>query len=82
MRVSGKACETDTLIGEIELAAPRTGDILAVRHTGAYNYTMASNYNRLAKPAVVLLSGVKSGVIVERETYEDLTSRDRIPDWL
>ena len=82
VRVSGKACETDTLIGEIELAAPRTGDILAVRHTGSYNYTMASNYNRLAKPAVVLLSGEKSGVIVERETYEDLTSRDRIPDWL
>lgn len=82
VRVSGNACETDTLISDIKLADPRPGDLLAVRHTGAYNYTMASNYNRLPRPAVVLLSGERSDIIVERETYEDLIAQDRIPDWL
>ncbi|MEG1330461.1 MAG: diaminopimelate decarboxylase [Eubacterium sp.] len=82
VRVSGKACETDTLIKSIALAEPKPGDILAVLHTGAYNYSMASNYNRLRKPAVVLLKGNASAILVERETYEDLIKKDCIPPWL
>lgn len=82
VRVSGKACETDTLIAETDLAAPQVGDTLAVLKTGAYNYTMASNYNRLPKPAVVLLNGEKSAVLCARESYEDVVRQDRIPEWL
>ena len=80
--VSGKACETDGLIARIDLPDPQVGDILAVKHTGAYNYTMSSNYNRLPRPAVVLLSRGRSGVMVERETYADLVAHDRVPEWL
>ncbi|MPW25196.1 diaminopimelate decarboxylase [Alkalibaculum sp. M08DMB] len=79
--ISGKCCETDTLISDILLPNPVAGDILAVLNTGAYNYSMASNYNRLPKPAVVLLKGDKDEVIVERETYEDIVSKDRVPSW-
>lgn len=80
--VSGKACETDTLIKSIKLSSPQPGDTLAVLHTGAYNYSMASNYNRLRRPAVVLLKGDQSAILVERESFEDLVKNDRIPSWL
>lgn len=82
VRVSGKACESDTLIKEVTLADPQVGDTLAVRHTGAYNYSMASHYNRLPNPAVVLLSQGRDAEIVKRETYEDLVKNDQVPDWL
>lgn len=81
-RVSGRACETDTLIDSAMLNQPQVGDILMVKNTGAYNYSMASRYNRYPIPAVVLLSGDRSAVMVERESYEDLLSHDRVPDWL
>lgn len=80
--VSGKACETDTLIKSIKLPSPQSGDTLAVLHTGAYNYSMASNYNRFRRPAVILLKGDQSAVLVERESFEDLVKNDRIPSWL
>lgn len=80
--ISGKCCETDTLITDILLPKCEPGDILAVYHTGAYNYSMASNYNRLPKPAVVLLNGAKDEIMVERETYDDIISKDRIPSWM
>lgn len=80
--VSGKACETDTLIKSIKLPSPQPGDTLAVLHTGAYNYSMASNYNRFRRPAVILLKGDQSAVLVERESFEDLVKNDRIPSWL
>ena len=80
--VSGKACETDTLIKSIKLPSPQPGDTLAMLHTGAYNYSMASNYNRLRRPAVVLLKGDRSAILVERESFEDLVKNDRIPSWL
>ena len=80
--VSGKACETDTLIKSIKLPSPQPGDTLAVLHTGAYNYSMASNYTRLRRPAVVLLKGDQSAILVERESFEDLVKNDRIPSWL
>lgn len=80
--VSGKACETDRLIADIALASPQPGDILAVLHTGAYNYSMASNYNRFRKPAVVLLKGDEDALLVRRESYDDLLAHDCIPEWL
>ena len=52
------------------------GDILAVLATGAYNYSMASNYNRIPRPAVVAVKDGKSKVVVKRETYEDLIMND------
>jgi diaminopimelate decarboxylase len=77
--ISGKHCETDTLIENIELPILEPGDILAVQTTGAYNYSMASNYNRFLRPAVVLVYQGDAEVIVERETLEDLVRQDRIP---
>lgn len=79
--ISGRCCETDTLITDVLLPKCQAGDFLAVLNTGAYNYSMASNYNRIPKPAVVLLKGDQDQVIVERETYEDLIRKDRLPDW-
>lgn len=80
--VSGKACETDRLIADITLCAPKSGDTLAVFETGAYNYTMANNYNRFPRPTVVLLKGDRSEILVRRETYEDIVARDCVPSWL
>lgn len=80
--IAGKHCETDTLIEEAMIASPTTGDILAVYSTGAYCYTMASNYNRAPRPAAVLVSGGRADVIVRRETLDDLASHDEIPSRL
>ena len=80
--VSGKCCETDTLIKDILLPKCESGDILAVFNTGAYNYSMASHYNRLCKPSVVLLHDDEAEVIVKRDTYEILTINDVVPSWL
>ena len=79
--ISGRCCETDTLISDVVLPRCEAGDILAVLNTGAYNYSMASNYNRIPRPAVVLLKGDQDQLIVERETYDDLLLKDRLPDW-
>ena len=74
--VAGKACESgDILIRDIRLAAPEPGDILAVFATGAYTYSMASNYNRLPRPAVCLPPTGK-GLIVARETHEQIVAND------
>ena len=77
--ISGKHCETDTLIENTQVAPLRTGDILAVLSTGAYNQAMASNYNRFRRPAVVLVCEGEAELIVERETLEDLLSHDLVP---
>lgn len=75
--VAGKCCESgDMLIKDTFMAEAQAGDILAVATTGAYNYSMASNYNRLRKPAVVLVKDGKSRLLVRRETYEDLIRND------
>ena len=75
--IAGKCCESgDMLIWDIELPEAESGDILAVSSTGAYNYSMSSNYNRNLKPAVVFVSGGKAKVVVKRETYEDLIRND------
>jgi len=75
--VAGKCCESgDILIWDAELPKLERGDHIAVLCTGAYNYSMSSNYNRLPKPAVVMVSEGKSHLSVRRETYEDLIARE------
>jgi diaminopimelate decarboxylase len=54
------------------IAKPERGDIIAVLTTGAYNYSMASNYNRVPRPAMVMISGGKSRLVVRRESFEDM----------
>lgn len=76
--IVGKCCETgDILIRDIDLPDPQPGDILAVFSTGAYNHAMASNYNRLPRPAVVMTRSGSHRLSVRRETYEDLIVRER-----
>lgn len=81
--VAGKYCESGDVIIE-ELWAPELapGDVLAVTETGAYNYSMASNYNRLPRPAMVLVRDGRHALLVARETYADIVRRDVIPAWL
>ncbi|MBE7037061.1 MAG: diaminopimelate decarboxylase [Ruminococcaceae bacterium] len=75
--VAGKSCESGDLLGEgISLPKAHTGDTLAVLATGAYNYSMASNYNRLPRPAAIMVKDGKSRVIIKRETYEDIIKND------
>ena len=79
--VAGRCCESGDLIGEdFKLPKPRRGEILAVLTTGAYNYSMASNYNRHQRPAVVFVKNGKTRLIVKRESLEDLVRNDVIPD--
>jgi len=81
--VTGKCCESgDMLIWDIELPKVEAGDYLAISSTGAYNYSMSSNYNRLARPAVVLVNEGTADVIVARETFRDLIRNDVIPERL
>ena len=75
--VAGRCCESGDLIQEnVRLKKPQRGDILAVLTTGAYNYSMASNYNRVGRPPVVMLDAEKDYVAVRRETVEDLVQYD------
>lgn len=75
--LAGRCCESGDLIQEdapVQQVEP--GDIMAVLSTGAYNYSMASNYNRIPRPPVVMVSGGESRVVVRRETYDDVISKD------
>lgn len=76
--IAGKCCESgDIIIWDLKVPySIERGDILAVMSTGAYNYSMASNYNKIAKPAVVMLRNGKDRVVVRRETYKDLIALD------
>lgn len=75
--VCGKCCESGDMLGEdIALGDVKSGDILAVLATGAYNYSMASNYNRVPRPPIVFVRGDKSRVALRRETYEDMLIYD------
>ncbi len=81
--VAGKHCESgDILIKDATLPVTSPGDILAVMATGAYNYSMASNYNRLPRPAAVLVNNGEGNLILQRETYQDLIRQDRLPERL
>lgn len=75
--VGGRCCESGDLIQEkVRLPKPVRGDLLAVLVTGAYNYSMASNYNRICRPPVVILKDGADRLAVRRETFEDLTACD------
>lgn len=81
--IAGRYCESgDILIENIELPNPKNGDILCVYNTGAYNYSMSSNYNRVEKPAMVLVKSGQSDMIISRESLEDLVAREVIPNRL
>ncbi|MES1023830.1 diaminopimelate decarboxylase [Gloeocapsa sp. BRSZ] len=78
--IAGKHCESgDILIKEATLPPSQPGDILVVLATGAYNYSMASNYNRLARPAAVIVKDGEANLILRRETYQDLIRQDCLP---
>ena len=75
--VAGKCCESgDVLIHDDNFAMAQDGDILAIASTGAYNYSMSSNYNRIGRPAVVFVKDGKAQLVVKRETLEDLVKND------
>ncbi|MEY2983777.1 MAG: diaminopimelate decarboxylase [Cyanobacteriota bacterium] len=78
--IAGKHCESgDILVKDVELPLAEPDDILVVADTGAYNYSMASNYNRLGRPAAVLVNQGEANVILRRETYADLLRQDCLP---
>lgn len=75
--VAGKCCESgDMLVWDVELPRVSPGDILAVFCTGAYHFTMSSNYNMLPRPAVVFVKNSCADLMVQRETYEDLLRKE------
>ncbi|MGQ9902319.1 MAG: diaminopimelate decarboxylase [Fimbriimonadales bacterium] len=76
-RIMGKHCETDPIIDCALLPETRAGDVIALLTTGAYAYSMSSQYNRYPRPAMVAVSGGNARVIVERETYAEVMQMDR-----
>lgn len=75
--IAGKCCESGDLIQEhTKIQQCSRGDLLAVEATGAYNYSMASNYNRIPRPAVVMVRDGKARLVVQRESYADLVKND------
>ena len=78
--IAGRCCESgDMLIYDAAIAPVAEGDILAIFSTGAYNYSMASNYNRLPIPATMLVNDGHADIIIKRQTYEQLIQNDVLP---
>ena len=81
--VAGKHCESgDVIIKDALLPSTEPGDVLVVLSTGAYNYSMASNYNRIGRPAAVLVYQGEANLILQRESYQDLLRQDCLPERL
>jgi len=81
--IAGKHCESgDILIKNAQLPKTQPGDILVVMATGAYNYSMASNYNRIPRSAAVIVKDGEANLILQRETYQDLIRQDCLPERL
>lgn len=78
----GKYCESGDIIVKDAYLAAHTGDLVAIFGTGAYNYSMASNYNRTGRPACVLVANGQAEVIIKAESPADLISQDRVPERL
>jgi len=75
--IAGMHCESgDVIVRDVELAAPAVGDVLVTPATGAYGHAMASNYNGVTRPPVIFCRDGEARVVVRRETFDDLTSRD------
>jgi len=78
--IAGKCCESgDMLIWDVNLPESNSGDLLAVFCTGAYNYAMASNYNRIRRPAVVFVKDGEADLVVKRESLDNIVINDVIP---
>ncbi len=81
--IAGKCCESgDIIAADVAMPDVKSGDIIAVLSTGAYNYSMASNYNRNFIPQAVLVKDGKADTIIKKQTYEDLVRNDVIPERL
>jgi diaminopimelate decarboxylase len=79
--IAGKCCESgDMLIWDTKLPEVQSGDLLAVSCTGAYNYSMASNYNRIRRPGVVFVKDGHSDLVVKRESFQDIIGNDLVPE--
>jgi len=77
--IAGRFCESgDILIRDVNLAPVSPGDVIAIPANGAYSIPMASNYNMVPKPAIVLVKDGKAGLIRRRESYQDLMNLDVI----
>jgi diaminopimelate decarboxylase len=75
--IAGRCCESGDIIQEnVKIAKPERDDIIAVLCTGAYNYSMASNYNRIPRPPIVMVKDGKSRVVVKRESFEDIIKNE------
>ena len=75
--IAGRCCESGDRIAEnIFIAKPERGDIIAVLTTGAYNYSMSSNYNRVTRPAMIMISKGVPRLVVRRESFEDLINNE------
>ena len=75
--IAGKCCEDGDLIQtNVDIQTPEAGDILAVLCTGAYNYSMASNYNKIPRPPIIMIKDKKDYVAVKRESFEDLLKNE------
>jgi diaminopimelate decarboxylase len=81
--IAGHCCESgDILIEAIKLPEPKRGDIMVFYNTGAYTFSMANNYNRMRRPAVVLVNDGNAEIIVKRQSYDDLLAGDIVPERL
>ncbi len=81
--IAGKCCESGDIIAvDVPLPEAKRGDIAAVLSTGAYNYSMASNYNRNFIPPAVLVKDGRADYIIKPQTYEDIVRNDVLPDYL
>jgi diaminopimelate decarboxylase len=77
--IAGWYCESgDILARDVNLPAPRPGDLLAMPASGAYQVPMSSNYNMARRPAIVMVAGGKARLIRRRETYDDLLATSRV----
>ena len=75
--IAGRYCESgDVLVREAALPSPRVGDLVAVPSSGAYQLSMASNYNQVPRPAVVVIAGGRARLVRRRETYADVLAAD------
>lgn len=81
--IAGRFCESgDILIKDINLPKTEPGDVICIFATGSYNYSMSSQYNRVPRPAAIIVQNGQSDVIIKRESYQDLISFDQIPERL
>lgn len=81
--LAGRYCESgDILIKNVEMPKLQEGDLICLYDTGAYCYSMSSNYNRTLKPSVVLVKDGKAQIMVKRQTFEELVENDEIPEML